>query len=137
MADYTALRAEIDSNPAKYPASDTHAEVSATLQVEDVPVTGITLDSAQIYEAVDDDEFEVLTDAEKSRLRDIYSLSGPISVDNSRVRTVLRDIFKAVNGPLTRAALSALQPPNISRAVAIGLGAGRTRESDVMKARAL
>ncbi len=145
MAEYVALRAEIDSDPVKYAGTD--AEVSVILNTKDVAVTGITVDSAAIYLAVDDDEAEALVGADaaetarmRQRLAEIYSLSGPIPIDDRRVRKVLLELFPAGTGSKTRAALAALvalQPPNISRAVEIGLGAGRTRESDVFKARAL
>ena len=134
MADYGQLKIEIDMNPAKY-AGKTDAEVSALLNVADVPVGNFTVESVQIYEAVDDGEFELLNDAQKSRLRDIFSLSGPIEISNSRARSVLLALFPA--GSDTRTALAALRQPDITRAQAIGLGEGRTRESDVFKARAL
>ena len=79
--------------------------------------------------------FGALTDPKKVRLRAFYSLSGDIPLDNSRVRTLLMNFFAA--GTNTRANLAALQLPDITRAQGIGLGPGRTRESDVFKARAL
>ena len=136
MANYGQLRTEMDADPAGLGyASKTDAEVSALLNVANVTAPGATVNSAQIYEAVDDAEFEALNNGQKVRLRDVYSLSGDIPLDNSRVRTLLLTFFGA--GTNTRANLAALQPPDITRASAIGLGAGRTRESDVFKTRAM
>ncbi len=136
MADYAQLREEIDVDKLVLGyARKTDAEVSALLNVTNRPMSEFSVDSAQIYEAVDDAEFEALGGTQKVRLRDIYSLSGAISVGDSRVRKVLLALFPP--GSKTRTALAALQPPSITRAQEIGLGPGRTRESDVFKARAL
>lgn len=136
MADYTRLREEIDDDPLGLGyASETDAQVSVLLNTFNRPVGEFTVESVQIYEAVDDTEFEALNASQKSRVRDIYSLSGAIEVSNSRVRAVLLALFPA--GSATRNALAGLVPPDITRGQEIGLGPGRTRESDVFKARAL
>lgn len=135
MAEYGQLRRELDSDPAKY--SGTPQEVSDILNTPSVAVVTFSLESAEIYEVVDDGEAESLAGArDKARLAEIYSLSGSIPFGvGSRVQTVLESLFDA--GGATRAGLAALNPPNITRAQEIGLGEGRTRASDVTKARAL
>lgn len=136
MADYTRLHEEIDDDPLGLGyAGKTDAQVSVLLNIFNRPVGEFTVESVQIYEAVDDAEFELLSDVQKFRVRDIYSLSGAIEVSNSRVRAVLLALFPADS--TTRSALAALTPPDITRGMEIGLGPGRTRESDVFKARAL
>ena len=132
MADYTRLAGILKD--AKF-AGKTNAQASAMLQVEDVPVTEFTVSALDIFEAVDDGEFDGLPDAKKARIRDIFSLGDSISVVNSRVKAVLFNAFGA--GSLTRTALVAMKPPDISLAQDSGLGLRRTRESDVFKARAL
>lgn len=151
MADYGQLRAEIDADPAGLGyAGKTDAQISDLLNAVNISSGEIlTVDSAEIYQAVDDPEAENLGGAtpeiiarKKARLAEIYSISGPVDLGpNSRARKVLQQLFSGAAGLKTRAALVALlakrQPPDISRAQQIGLGEGRTRESDVFKARAL
>lgn len=136
MAEYGRLKIEIDMDPETLGYSGkTDVEVSVLLNTANRPVTGaFTITSVQLYEAVDDTEFNGLSADKKAHLRDILSLSE-IPLGNTRVRRILRSLFPA--GQPTRAALAALQPPDITRAQEIGLGEGRTRESDVFKARAL
>ena len=138
MADYGQLRAEIDADPGGLGyAGKTDAEVSVLLNTANRPSGAFTVNSSVIYEAIKDAEAEALTGArDKARLAEIYSISGPIALGTgSRVQTVLESLF--ADGSASKAALLALQPPDITRAQGIGLGPGRTRESDVFKARAL
>lgn len=131
MADYAKLAGLI-----KQPrfASLTDAEASAIFDVEDIPVAKWSVESAQIYQAVEDSVAKDMLPSAQRRLAEIYSLTGEISLNDSRASRVLLELFP-LDSP-TQIALAALQPPPTSLAQKEGL-VGRTRESDVFKARVL
>ncbi len=124
------LKEEIIDDPESIGyAVMTDQQVLDSLQAVTRPQDITSVDSADIYDAIDPTEYGGLTDADKGILSDIFSLSEVRVQGNTR--TALLAIFGA--GTATRTSLQALTTELISRATEIGirrrLGLGLIQEA--------
>ena len=78
-----------------------------------------TLDSAEIYEALDIAEFQGLSDAQKAYVRDVLGLGPDVQVGpNTKARTLFISLFGAQSQTITNLVASATE--DISRATELG-----------------
>lgn len=119
--DYAVLNDELVSDPlSRGYAVLTDQEVADDLNTAYRTRTLTHLTGAEVYEATDSSEFQVLGDAQKGYVRDIWGLGGEIDVrPGSKARSVFLSIFGG--GSDTIAALVAVLDEAISRAEELGL----------------
>ncbi len=133
MGNEAVVRVELDSEPGTYGGL---TDLQAADYMNDPANDNIDVDfisNDALHKATNEDELAALTDAE-ARHYDRLLLLEQVSIGpNSTGRGVIARLFDAAS--TTRAAVVALASQPASRSQIIG--AGRVREGDVTRARAL
>lgn len=139
MANIPLLKVEIGSDPlARGYSGMSDSQVADSLNAQNRTRKLEYVAGWQIYEAVNETEFQALsTEAKKDTIREIYRLGDNIPVQAGRVKSNIMDLFGP--GTTTRDNLVALAEPVASRAEELGIvGVGQLVEAvHVLKARAL
>ena len=134
VSETQTLADEINADPlTRGYAGMTDAQVAADVMTEYRTEAVREATGAEIYDAIDDAEFALLTPDEQKDCDRITSLSGIIDA-SSRAKTVLFRIFPA--GTQTRINFLAMATRSVTRAHELGIS-GTVREGDVTRARAL
>ena len=124
MTDFVALKAELDTDPLGRGYSGMTSQQKAddlNTIYRTLPVDVVS--GSDIYNAIDQAEFDALSAGDKEKVDRITSLGDQIVVaDAGRARTTLLAVFTAGAGPLTRAALATLKTRAVSRAAELGFG---------------
>jgi len=124
MTDYVALKAELDTDPLVRG----YAGMTVEQKVADLNIVYRTLpvdvvSGSDIYNAIDQTEFDVLSVGDKEKVDRITALGDRIVVaDAGRARNTLLAVFTVGAGPLTRAALATLKTRAVSRSEELGFG---------------
>jgi hypothetical protein len=135
MADLQILADEITNDPlARGYAGMTDKQVADNLNVVDRDDVTPTITGSDVYDIVDDAEFEALTSADQARVRDVYALDS-LPTQGSHARALIFDVFAGAGGATTRADWTTFVTGSQSRGQEIGFG--RVREANVTNARAL
>lgn len=124
MSNITLLKTELTDDPlARGYSGMTTAQKIASLNNVDRTLPVDIVSGAQIYEAIDQGEFDALTDPDKDKVDRITGLGDRIVVaDAGRARNTLLAVFAGAAGPVTRAALAVLKTRAVSRAEELGIG---------------
>lgn len=121
-----ALRDELTNDPlARGYAGMTTAQKIASLNAVDRTLPVAAVSGSEIYNAIDQTEFDALGDPDKAKVDRITSLSDPVNLADlpaGRARATLVAIFTPGAGPISRAALIALTTRPVSRAEELGIG---------------
>lgn len=124
MSSIDILKTELTTDPLArgYSGMTTDQKITSLNAVDrTLPVDIVS--GAQIYEAIDQGEFDALVDADKEKVDRITNLGDRIVVaDAGRARNTLLAVFTVGAGPLTRTALAALKTRAVSRAEELGIG---------------
>ncbi len=123
MADkIEILRTELTTDPlVRGYAGMTTAQKITSLNAVDRTLAVDTVTGAEIYNAVNQAEFDALSAVEMAQVDRITALGDEISVaDSGRARNTLLSLF--AGGTTTRTNLAALKTRAVSRAVELGIG---------------
>lgn len=138
MSRIDILRAELTDDPLTRGYSGM-SDVAAAANLNDdtlgdtLPID--TLTAAEIYEQIDTDEFNVLSDANKATVDRILSLGGDINLTvSSKARTALLTVFAGAAGEATRPAIGAEVIRAVSRGVEIGIGSVKAGQVQMARA---
>lgn len=137
MSRIDILRAELTDDPLirDYAAmSDVAAAADLNDDTRGITLPINTLTAAEIYEQINTDEFNVLSDANKTTVDRILSLGGDINLTvSSKARTALLAVFAGAAGAITRSSIGAAVIRAVSRAEELGIT--NVREGHVQEAR--
>lgn len=128
------LRDEISNDPlARGYATMSDAEIADSLrEILDRTIERPTLSASEIFEAIDENEYDALSAGQKQKLGVLLGLGDLIQIGTgSRARGWLLSMFPP--GTATRVSLIALATLQSSRAEELGLG--RVLTGDVMEAK--
>ena len=97
----------------------TDQQAADSLNTLDRSRTLTTLSASQIFEAIENADWNALTDAEKNKAKTVLSLGDSIGIGaGSKARAFLVDVFGGTN---TATNLLAITTQSISRATELGL----------------
>ncbi len=134
--NYAALAAELT---AGHPDTGAYDDADAQLAANQINAVNrkknkTHMSASEIFEAIDEGEYDALTEGAKRRVDLLLGLGDSIAIEpGTRARTWLLGMFGG--GTATRATLVAIVQEDASRAQELGFG--RVRGGDVEKARAI
>ena len=133
--DLAALKSEYDLDPIGlgYAGKTAQQKHDLIMRIPPAPAVGRRLERGvieahELFEAVDRVEYVALVPTDRQMLDALLSM-GTVNLRGAKTRATLDDIFPALTGPLTRAAIGALRWRPASRAEVLGydnLGLGNT-----------
>lgn len=121
---YQALKDELTNDPdTKGYDTMTMDQKIASLNTQDIPQNVSNVSGSQIYDAIDQAEFETLIDNDRVKVDRITSIEGTVSIlPGSRARVALTNVFNQGGTPISLAALGAMQTRNVSWGANNGYG---------------
>jgi len=130
--DIGVLKNELDNDPlGRDYASLNDVAAAADLNTAYRTRTHPTITSSTFYEAIDSAEFDALSDADKTAVRDLFGL-GELSTENgSRARATVVSAFGGSSTTVT--ALLAAITESVTRGEELGIG--RVKVGHVQEAR--
>lgn len=135
MGQLQKLKAEIDNDPEEigYASMADDQAIADSLMAETRSKDVMSVRGSQVGDAVDKDEYDALSDADKAAVRELVQVPSLNPFGFAAI--VIKDVFP--NNGVTIAALVAMRTTSLSRAKELGAATEFVTAAHVIKARGL